>query len=50
MPVFIAEAGRDERYIRQLQEATLRFNDELNQVIEFMERNGAEIRLQREVA
>jgi hypothetical protein len=44
LPVFIAEAGRDEDYIRKLRDATLRFNEELAQVIAFMKRNGAEIR------
>jgi hypothetical protein len=47
LPVFIAENGRDESYIARLKDATLRFNEELGKVIEFMKRNGAEVRLDR---
>lgn len=47
LPVFISEAGRDEDYIRKLRDATMRFNEDLAKVIDFMKRNGAEVRLER---
>lgn len=40
MPIFIKEAGRDEKYLKQLRDAILKFNEELSKVVSFMKSCG----------